>query len=323
MKQKIFTFLLIAATALTACKKSDSQPDIRAYDQEQIKNYIAANGLTDFTEDTTPDGSGTTGIHYKIISPGTGDTLKYADNISLVYTVKSLDGKFVRADTIVNHYYGYLGYLATVTTGFYPPRGLQLAIHDLLQHKGASMRVIIPSRLGYGTSGFGSGSASNTNTRVAGNQSLDCYVNVIGDQDAYDDKVITQYIATNNLAGFTKDPLGYYYKTVTQGTAGSISEFSKLTLTYGGSLLNTFSFDYANYTTSVVYTPFDFSDGGFYGGNGVEAIKHALINHATKGTSLQLLIPSRLGLGTSALTTIPPNSILKFDFTITDIDAVD
>lgn len=319
MKQKIFTFLLLAATALTACKKSDSQPDIRAYDQEQIKKYIAANGLTDFTEDTTPDGTGTTGLHYKIISQGTGDTLKYADSVSIVFTVKSFDGKYISADTINNHLVGLLGYFKSP---YNLPQGLQLAIHNILRYKGSSMRVLIPSRLAYGVSGTGSGSASNTNTRIAGNQCLDYYVNVIGNQAAYDEKVITKYIATNNLTGFQKDPLGYYYKIVTQGTGaeGAISEFSKLTLTYGGSLLNTFSFDYANYTTSVVYTPFDFYDGGFYAGKGVEAIKHALINHATKGTSLQLLIPSTLGLGSTAATGIPPNSVLKFDFTVVGID---
>jgi FKBP-type peptidyl-prolyl cis-trans isomerase FkpA len=313
MKQKIFTLLLIVATGLSACKKNDNQLDIRAYDQEQIKNYIAANGLTGFSEDTTPDGTGTTGLHYKIISQGTGDTLKYADSVSIVFTVKSFDGRYISADTINNHLAGLLGYFKTP---YNLPQGLQLAIHNILRYKGSSMRLLIPSHLAYGKSGTGSGSASNTNTRIAGNQCLDYYVNVIGDQAVYDDNVITKYIATNNLTGFTKDPLGYYYKTVKQGTGpeGAIGEFSKLTLTYGGSLLNTFSFDYANYTTSTVLTPFDFS------GYGVEAVKHALINHATTGTSLQLLIPSALGYGKNVVTGVPANSVLKFDVTVVGID---
>jgi FKBP-type peptidyl-prolyl cis-trans isomerase FkpA len=318
MKQKIFTFLLIVATGLSACKKTQDQPDIRAYDQDEIQKYITANGLTGFSEDTTRDGTGTTGIHYKILTQGTGDTLKYSDKLSLVYTVKSFDGKFVRSDTIANHFYGYLGYLtaADLSTGFSLPDGLRLAVHNLLQYKGASMRVLIPSRLGYGITGTGSGSSSNTNTRVAGNQGLDIYVNVIGDQNAYDDKVITNYIAANNLTGYVKDPLGYYYKIVTPGTGPveAISEFSKLTMTYGGSLLNTFSFDYANYTTSVVYTPYDLT--ARYG----EALGHALENHATTGTSLQIILPSSLGLGNFTSTGIPANSVLKFDFTITGID---
>jgi FKBP-type peptidyl-prolyl cis-trans isomerase FkpA len=317
MKQKIFTFLLIVATGLSACKKTQDQPDIRAYDQDEIQKYITANGLTGFSEDTTRDGTGTTGIHYKILTQGTGDTLKYSDKLSLVYTVKSFDGKYTSVDTINNHLNEFLGYLTADNL----PKGLELAIHNILRYKGSSMRLLIPSRLAYGINGTGSGSSSNTNTRIAGNQCLDYYVNVISDQNAYDDKVITNYIAANNLTGFVKDPLGYYYKIVTPGTGPieAISEFSKLTMTYGGSLLNTFSFDYAYYTTSVVYTPYDFYGGGMYG-TGVEAIQHALVHHATTGTSLQLLIPSSLGLGTSAATGIPANSVLKFDFTITGID---
>jgi FKBP-type peptidyl-prolyl cis-trans isomerase FkpA len=313
MKQKIFTFLLIVATGLTACKKTSSdQPDIRAYDKEQIQKYIAANGLTGFAEDTTPDGTGTTtGIQYKIIMPGTStgdDTLKYSEKVSLVYTIKSFDGKYTSSDTINNHYYDFLGYLTKGNL----PQGLQLAIHNILKYKGGSMRILIPSRLAYGINGTGSGSITNVNSRIAGNQCLDYYVHVIGDQAAYDDKVINNYIAANNLTGFVKDPLGYYYKIVTPGTGniGDINEFSKVTTTYGGSILNGFSFDFANYTTPTVLTPFSLIDG----------VSDALQKHATKGTSLQILIPSALGYGTSATTGIPANSVLKFDFTVSGID---
>jgi FKBP-type peptidyl-prolyl cis-trans isomerase len=309
MKQKIFTFLLIVATGLSACKKTQDQPDIRAYDKEQIQKYITANGLTGFSEDTTPDGTGTTGIQYKIISQGTGDTLKYSDQISLVYTVKSFDGKYTSSDTITNHVNGFLGYLKTQ---FNLPIGVQLAIHNILKYKDSNMRLLIPSRLAYGVNGYGTGSISNVNTRIAGNQCLDYYVHVIGNQAAYDDKVINNYIAANSLTGYVKDPLGYYYKIVTPGTGPieGISEFSKVTTTYGGSILNGFSFDYANYTTPTVLTPFDLIPG----------VEDALIKHATTGTSISLLIPSALGYGTAVQNTIPANSVLKFDFTVSGID---
>jgi len=324
MKQKIFTLLLIVATGLSACKKTQDQPDIRVYDQEQIQKYIADNGLTGFSEDTTPDGTGTTGIRYKIISQGTGDTLKYSDQISLVYTLKSFDGKYISSDTITNHINGFLGYFKSQ---YNLPEGVQLAIHNILRYKGSSMRLLIPSRLAYGVSGYGSGSITNVNTRIAGNQCLDYYVNVIGDQSAYDDKVINNFLTAHSLTGYSKDFVlidssgiqlkkYYYYKIVTPGTGtvGAISEFSKLTMTYGGSLLNTFSFDYANYTTAVVYTPYDLKS--LYG----PAVEHVLEHHATTGTSLQVILPSAIGLGASSTTGIPANSVLKFDFTITGID---
>ncbi|MBB5395720.1 FKBP-type peptidyl-prolyl cis-trans isomerase [Mucilaginibacter sp. AK015] len=306
MKQKIFTFLLIAATGLTACKKNtDNQPDIREYDQQQIQAYISANGLTDFSQDTTKDGTGTTGMYYKIITQGSGDTLKYADRISMVYTLKTLDGKYVSSDTITNHLYEYLGHLVNDNL----PQGLQLAVHNLLQHKGASMRVLIPSRLAYGQKGYGSGSITNVNTRIGGNQSLDYYVHVIADQEVYDDKVINNYIAANNLTGYTKDPLGYYYKITTPGTGpeGGISEFSNVDLTYKGTLLNGSTFDES--TTAITFTPYSV----------IEGLGSALQKYGVKGASISMLIPSALGYGTAARDLIPSNSILKYDFQITDI----
>ena len=64
------------------------------------------------------------------------------------------------------------------------PKGLQIAIHNLIKYKGTRARVLIPSRLAYGVNGYPeAGSASNVNTRIAGNQCLDYYVNVVSDQN--------------------------------------------------------------------------------------------------------------------------------------------
>jgi FKBP-type peptidyl-prolyl cis-trans isomerase FkpA len=320
MKQKIFTFLFIAVTAgLAACNKNnDNQPDIRAYDEQQIQTYLSANDLTGFSTDTTKDGTGTTGIHYKIISQGTGDTLKYSDRISLVYTVKTMDGKYASVDTITNHFVDFLGHLTNDNL----PRGVELAIHNLLKYKGSNMRIMIPSRLAYGVNGYGSGSITNVNSRIAGNQSLDYYVHVIGDQDAYDDQVIKNYMTANSLSGYLKDfafidSLGnqvkkyYYYKTVTPGTGviGDIKEFSKITTTYTGNLLNGVSFDASSQTTATTLSPYSLIIG----------VQHALESHAAKGTSISLLIPSAIGYGDAVQGTIPSNSVLRFEFQITDV----
>ena len=315
MKQKIFTFLLIAAAGLTACRKTDNQPNITEYDDLQIQQYISSNGLTGFTKDAT-------GISYKILTPGNGDSLKYSDKISIVYTLKSMDGKFISQDTITNHYYNFLGYLTTpnAITGFRLPVGLRTAVHDILKYKNGSMRLLIPSRLGYGVDGYGSGSITNVNTRIAGNQSLDVYVHVIGDQDVYDNKVINNYVAANNLSGYTKDfavidsagiqvKKYYHYKTVTAGTGASISEFSTITTTYTGYLLNGTAFDVSSQTTATTLSPTSL----------IEGIKQALIGHAKAGTSISVLVPSSLGYGTALQNIIPSNSILKFEFQITTV----
>jgi FKBP-type peptidyl-prolyl cis-trans isomerase FkpA len=160
MKQRIFTFLLIAVTALSACKKDKVDQNIHEYDQQQIESYMSANGLTDFKRDTT-DGD-TTGMYYKIINKGTGPALEYSDEVSLVYTVRSMDGKYALTDTIVNHVDEFLGHLTFSTqTRRALPKGLQLAIKNVLKYRDGSMRLLVPSHLAYGTAGFSTGSVTN------------------------------------------------------------------------------------------------------------------------------------------------------------------
>ncbi|QXV65369.1 FKBP-type peptidyl-prolyl cis-trans isomerase [Mucilaginibacter sp. 21P] len=318
MKQRIFTFLVLALAGLTACKKNDNNlPDIQQYDDQQIQAYISANALTGFTKDETLIGDGATGLYYKLISPttpGTGpDSLKYQDQVSVVYTLKSMDGKYVSTDTIANHYNGFLGYMTSVntTTGFYFPVGAQLAVHNLLKYPGANIQVLIPSRLAYGVRGFGVGSITASG-RIAGNQSLDMYVHVIKDQAAYDDQVIKNYFTANNLTGYTKDPLGFYYKVVTQGSGsvGEITQYSNVSATYVGSLLNGTNFDQSSQTTATTLTPYSLIDG----------FKTAILKYGSTGTSLSLFIPSALGYGTAQQSAgIPANSVLHFEVQIASV----
>jgi FKBP-type peptidyl-prolyl cis-trans isomerase FkpA len=313
MKQKIFTFLLIAVAGLSACRKDSVDPTIKEYDEQQIQNYIAANGLTGFSRDTT--GGDTTGMYYKIILPGTGARLEYSDRLSLVFTLKSFDGKYTSADTIINHFYDYLGHLAQ--DGL--PKGLQTGIFNLLKYKGASMRLLIPSHLAYGKTGYGTGSVTNVNTRIAGNQCLEYYVHVIDNQPAYDDQVIQNYITANSLTGYTKTASGLYYKVVTPGTGtvGEINDLSIVTSTYTGTLLNGVAFDEASKTTAYVFTP-AVNDGlaGL-----VPGVKEGLEEHAAAGTSISLLIPSHLAYGFSARSgsIIPGFAPLRFEFQITTV----
>src|SRR5579872_7603 len=194
MKSILFTLVLLLAIGLTACRKDKNYPDIKTYDQQQIASYIAANGITGMVKDTT--GGDTTGIWYKIITPGTGVAVDYPTEISYVYTIKSFDGLYNSVDTVVNHFDGLVGHTA--------PNGLILAIRNILKYKGGKMRVLIPSHLAYGVNGVGSGSKTITNGRIAGNQCLDYTVELIDNQDKYDDAVIQTYLTANNLTGYTR-----------------------------------------------------------------------------------------------------------------------
>src|SRR5579863_1206633 len=214
---KLRTILITLAILLTigffACRKNTIEPDIYAYDQQQIQAYMAANGITGMQKDTTGKSKGqdTTGIWYKIITPGiAGDTLGYADGVSYVYTEKSFDNKYVLTDTILDHFQGFVGHMA--------PTGLMLAMHNILKYNGGKMRVLIPSHIAYGVSGVGSGSSSVTNGRIAGNQCLDYTINTISNQAGYDQLVIANYAKANNLTGYTQTADGLWYKITTAPT---------------------------------------------------------------------------------------------------------
>jgi FKBP-type peptidyl-prolyl cis-trans isomerase FkpA len=252
--------------------------------------------------------------------PGTGKLLDYSDEVSIVYTMKTFDGKYVSTDTITNHYSNLLGHLtagsslASSTTLRLPPPlpvGLQTAIHDLLKNKGGSMHVMMPSHLAYGKGGYTTGSVTNS-TNIAGNQSLDMYVHVIDNQATYDDMVIQNYMKAKGLSGYSKTTSGIWYKVITPGTgaAGSIKEFSNVTSSYNGTLLNDGQFVT---TTSSVVTPFNAPIAG---------MKEILLEHAVEGTVLSVFIPSSLAYGnseTAGTIIIPSSSVLRFEWTVTTV----
>jgi FKBP-type peptidyl-prolyl cis-trans isomerase FkpA len=298
MKQILFTLLLLSVIGLASCKKFGTEPNIKQYDQQQIQSYITANGLTGMQRDLT--NGDTTGIYYNLITPGTGATVDYPDEVSFVYTLRSFDGKFIASDTVLNHFDGFLGYVG--------PSGLQLGIHNLLKNKGGKIRLLIPSRLAYGVNGKGSGSTTITSGRIAGNQCLDYTVNLIDNQAVYDDLVIRNYLTAKNLTGYSKTADGVYYKVTTPGTGTNpITYNSTITGTYAGWLMNGTVFDDHSSTT----TSFNIADMNVAGL--VEALEH----YAIVGTSISVIIPSGLAYGTTGSSSIiPANACLRFDYTI-------
>ncbi|MDF2434214.1 MAG: hypothetical protein JWP44_3845 [Mucilaginibacter sp.] len=313
MKQTIFTLLLFCVMGLLSCKKDRIQQTIKQYDQAQIDSYISANGITGMTRDLV--GGDTTGMYYKIIMPGSGAPMAYTDKLSLVYTIRSFDGKYVLTDTIAEHFEDYLGHIAT--DGL--PLGLQTALINDLKYQGGSIRILIPSHLAYGANGVKSGSSHVANGSIAGNQCLDYYVHVIGGdtkiksqaayQAAYDDQVIQNYMTANSLLGYTKTADGLYYKVLTPATStNSITLFSSITYTATGQLFNGTIFDDQNATAAV-------SDVNAL----IQGVQEGLIGNASVGTKISLMIPSALGYGTSSTGSIPANSCLRFTFVITAV----
>ena len=254
-------------------------------------------------------GGDTTGIYYKIIvTPGTTDTLlTYASDVSFVFTLRSFDGKYASTDTIANHYQGYVGHVTEDAL----PSGLQLALVNDLKYKGGSMRLLIPSRLAYGIGGYGSGSTEVASTHIAGNQCLDYYVHVIGNQATYDYTVIQNYLAANSLTSLYTLDSGVYYRVTTKGTGtDAITDNSTIEISRNGRLLNgsVFDADFYGVDTTSVEVP-----------NLPLGAQRTLRNHATKGTVISMIMPSYLGFGQSSGTNLPVNSCLRYEYTVVDV----
>jgi FKBP-type peptidyl-prolyl cis-trans isomerase FkpA len=301
MKQAIFTILFFTVLGTISCKKTQVDIDIKTYDNNQIQEYIKANGLTGFQRDLT--GGDTSGIYYKVILPGTGSQFKYTDTVSLVYSLKSFDGLYTSADTTINHYQGFVGHMSPSL-----PSGLQLMVKNVLK-KGGSMRVLIPSRLAYGVKGLGSGSSSTANSRINGNQCLDYYVHSIDNQKAYDNQVIINYLAAKGFTGYQKTASGVYYKVLIPSTGTTpITDNTTIYINYAGSLLNGSIFDQ--------YTLQNSTGASFEVPDVIAGLREILKNYSI-GASVSTFIPSGLAYGRSSIgTSGPANSIIRFDFVI-------
>lgn len=301
MKQPIFTFLFFTIIALVSCRKDKYDPTITQYDEDQIKSYIATNGITGMVRDTS-------GIYYKIITPGTGPVLQYTDSISMVFTLKSFDGKYVSADTIDNHFEDFGSHI--FVDGY--PIGLQTSIYTILKYRGCVARLLIPSHLAYGVTGNGAGSSTLTNVRIGGNQCLDYNVNIISDQNAYDQTVIKSYIAANGLTStMQQDPSGIWYSITTPGTGTvAITDNTTVTSTYTTSILNGTIVDEYNVEGG---NPLDIPDL-------IVGLQIGLKKYATAGAKITFLLPSSLAYGKiSTGTAVKPNSCIRYDVQVLSV----
>jgi FKBP-type peptidyl-prolyl cis-trans isomerase FkpA len=326
MKQILYTLLFFIVFGTISCRKDKIQQTIKQYDDAQILNYIAVHHLTGYVKDLV--GGDTSGIYYKIITQDTTQPkLAYTTQIPMVYTVKTFDGTYASTDMIANHFYNYVGHVQS--SGL--PLGLQTALHNDLIYGGSSMEVLIPSHLAYGINGTGSGSSQVANNRIAGNECLDYYVNIIKmvptphydskgvpiyvgvttqyiTDPAYDDLSIQQYMTdSTSLVGYNKTADGLYYKVLTQGTGtDSLTDNSTATVTYTGQLFNATIFDQYNTTGG---TPLQV-------GALTPGVREGFKTAALLNAKISMLIPSSLAYGVSPPAGIPPFSCLRFTFVV-------
>lgn len=284
--------LLIAlafVAVFSACTKEYAS--ISEEDETNIQAYLSANNLSMQKFDTT-------GAYYSIVSPGTGPDLDYTKQIPLIFTVKSLDGKYTSQDTFVNHYANRFGY--------YTPEVLREAIMANLKKEGGTIRVIVPSRKAFGRNGSGP---------IPGNASLDYTVKVLerAKLAQYEDAVIQNYLKANSLSGYTKSADGIWYKIAEAGTGtNAITLDSTLTFNYTGKLLNGTVFESNEGVTTVL--------------SGYIPSWQKIIPLVKEGGSVRFIAPSSFSYGLSGSQaggvgqiSIPAFAPLDFDVKITDV----
>ena len=126
------------------------------------------------------------------------------------------------------------------------------------------------------------------------------------DQPAVDEQIITQYISDHKLNAKATGT-GLYYVIINPGTGSRPVASSNVTVNYKGYLSNGSVFDQSN------------SSGVSFGLSNVIQGWQEGIPQFKKGGKGILLIPSALGYGASAQSSIPANSVLIFDVELLDV----
>ena len=127
------------------------------------------------------------------------------------------------------------------------------------------------------------------------------------DYSQIDQDIIQQYIFDNNLNAEATGS-GLYYVINNPGIGDTPTIYSNVTVAYTGSLTDGTVFDESS-STGVTFPLSNVIQGWQEG-----------IPLFSEGGSGILLIPSALGYGSQAVSTIPANSVLIFDVSLIDVN---
>lgn len=122
-----------------------------------------------------------------------------------------------------------------------------------------------------------------------------------------DDAKIQAYIKKNNLT-MTKDPSGFYFQTITQGTGAPM--LNKDSVLYNLSISSLTGENY--YATKAYY-----NEGTYLGYLSPEAYRTALAG-VNRGSKVRVILPSYLAYGKNGTGVVPSNEVIISDIA-TDI----
>jgi len=135
------------------------------------------------------------------------------------------------------------------------------------------------------------------------------------DYTAADDTSIQKYLADNTITNAQKQSSGLYFIPVTTNAAAPLATANQVvSILYTGKLLNGNVFSSSAQNDD---TPLSFR----YGVDRVLAGLEEGLSLMHKGDKAILLIPSGLAYGSSSSTSIPANSIIRFEVELVDLNA--
>lgn len=228
-KLKRFFPALIASVLFLAigCEEKEYQT-IEELDEENIQTYIRQNNLTVARYKQT-------NLYYEVLEPGTGRDIDFRSQYPIVYTIRSLDGRYVANDTLSasNRYADLFGYYPFGSSAASNPivertEDFKEVIKEVLQKTNGKIRIIVPSRLlTYGRNG-------NTSLGIPPNASMDYVISVYDNFADYEEAVIQQMIAGAGMdvADFEQTEEGIYYHILSPGTGDIITTDSTVTVNY-------------------------------------------------------------------------------------------
>lgn len=281
--------LAILSVAFCSCKKE--YEDIAVTDDAKIQEYIRSNNIQAVKDPS--------GFYYQIVSQGEGERLKLSDSVIFDFNYKGLNGEVFYTLPVYTNAGTYVGYVSSEQSGIYPKEAFRTALSAI--NRGGKLRLIIPSYLAFGKNG---------NQIIPSNQVLVSEISTYIDanQTAVDDKRIAAYLQEKGITA-TRHSSGVYYRITQQGTGTlPIDITTNISAKYTGRLLD----------GTVISQTGDQAASYKLGTLPVPGARQVLAGF-TKGTKVQLFVPSPLAYGASGSASVPANSCVDFEVEIVDV----
>lgn len=277
--------IFLAVTSLfllTSCLKDYGPKDYTKENEQEILTYLSENNLSVTKNEY--------GVYYVIDEEGTGEKPINTDIVKANFTASLTNGDvFIETGDKGIH----LNLQKVIP-------GLKYGIPEF--KIGGSGKIIIPSRLGYGSYDVNEIPAGSV--LVFDIQILDVYENI----DVANDAEIQDYLVENELTeSAIKTKSGLYYIIEEEGTGENPEPTDYVTVAYKGYFTNGNVFDEST-VSGATFNLKGTIDGWIEG-----------IPFFKEGGAGKLLIPSKLGYGYSGKGSIPGGAVLVFDIELKSI----